>query len=628
VRLASEAKPPRNLWKEAEFADVILLSPERLIGKSCQDFIHVDEVWERLCALGVDEIQFLDTWGPTFRTAFLQIANAHRRLRPGTIIIATTATLPSGPPRTRILRHVGLGDVDYHEIHRSNIRPNVRMDFRPLSSGLRGHAFPDLKWLLKDGRKTIIFCQSINLTFRAFVYLWHLCPGTTAEKSTRIRMYTAAHSEAYNSQTRELMHSDPLAQIILATDTLSVGVDFRGIWIVIILGEDQTADMVIQKFGRVARDIRLVREGLAILFFTKNAVKTAQVIVDAGQPAKPDPSRKMDFSMAKMLVAPCLRAVQDELFDNPAEDSICTCTTCTAALADVCASSGTAEQSTTSRTTSTGACNCGRCDPRPLPHTAPPTAPTARGQTKRDPTKLTGLQRQEARARLATLRQQLYLEGIAGDPTLAFSTPPSEFLPSDVADSVLLNWHHISHADDLAPYLSGASLLVTHCARLYDFINDLMPELDAIRKAAAAESTRKRAATVATKKAAKLAAETAADSSLDAVDAAPDVADEALLQHQAAPDVAPDQPSAPANAMDRSCRATGASDPYASSPLSLTSAHRAPDVLYAVQRAKLLPLLPCNLQRTSLSAPVWAWYPTPANQAASQLSSKHLVARA
>jgi hypothetical protein len=90
-----------------------------LAGKKFEDFIHADSFWRRVCALADNEIQFLDTWGVSFRKAFQQIGIVHRRLRPGTIIMATTATLLAGPPRERILNYVGLGGGNFHEIQTS-----------------------------------------------------------------------------------------------------------------------------------------------------------------------------------------------------------------------------------------------------------------------------------------------------------------------------------------------------------------------------------------------------------------------------------------------------------------------------------------------------------------------------
>jgi hypothetical protein len=70
--------------------------------------------------------------------------------------------------------------------------------------------FPDLAWVVRQDKRSIIFCKTISMVFRVFVYLWDLLGGTPQEKEIKLRMYTSLFEDSYNLKTRKLMHeTDP-----------------------------------------------------------------------------------------------------------------------------------------------------------------------------------------------------------------------------------------------------------------------------------------------------------------------------------------------------------------------------------------------------------------------------------
>ena len=60
---------------------------------------------------------------------------------------------------------------------RSNFRYDIRIEFQNLTHGLGGTIFPDLDWIIKGYRKTLVFCDSISLAFRVFGYLKKKMPS-------------------------------------------------------------------------------------------------------------------------------------------------------------------------------------------------------------------------------------------------------------------------------------------------------------------------------------------------------------------------------------------------------------------------------------------------------------------
>jgi hypothetical protein len=74
------------------------------------------------------------------------------------------------------------------------------MEFRELSHGLSGQDFPALCWIIEGIRKTIVYCDTISLAFRLFVYFWN-CVGSDKAPCC-MRLYTAIFTSDYNAETR------------------------------------------------------------------------------------------------------------------------------------------------------------------------------------------------------------------------------------------------------------------------------------------------------------------------------------------------------------------------------------------------------------------------------------------
>ena len=251
---------------------VLLLSPEQLISKRLEKLVNNSGFRRRVCLLTIDELHLLDTWGHSFRKAYLQIEFMRARFESNLVMIAMTATLLPGEQSKRVCKFVGLRD-HHHTVQRSNRRPEIQLIFRVLSHGIENWDFSDLRWVIDDMRqkKTIIFCTSIRDGYRVFSYLWNQLDSPVTIRREKIRMYNALNWPDYNLKTRELMRKPDGCRVIVATDILMVGVDFPDIDDVVIIGHPPNVNDYLQKIGRAGRDQALIPNPRGITYITSHA---------------------------------------------------------------------------------------------------------------------------------------------------------------------------------------------------------------------------------------------------------------------------------------------------------------------------------------------------------------------
>jgi superfamily II DNA helicase RecQ len=243
------------LWLHAhtdKSINIHLLGPEQLISKGFKDALQTN-YWNHMCAYGIDELHLMNTWGAGFRKVYQQIGFLWKRLTDCSTLIGVSATGRAGAPMESICHFLGLQPGSFHLIRRSNIRNDVQILFRELQSGVNGFTFPELDWVLAEGRITLIFTTTINMTFRLFAYLYRMVPP--GNRRTRIRMYHSLNWKTFNDETRALMNPEQgsrRCQIVIATASLSVGIDIPGFDDVLVVGEvPRDADDFVQKVGRV-----------------------------------------------------------------------------------------------------------------------------------------------------------------------------------------------------------------------------------------------------------------------------------------------------------------------------------------------------------------------------------------
>lgn len=465
-----------DLWSVArEGVAVILLSPEQLASPRFESLLQHPSFQSRVCALGVDEIHLLYSWGQNFREVFRQLGHMRARFPPRTRLVGTTATLLAGHPEKTILSFLGLGERDFYFLRRSNIRHNVQTIFRMLTRGLGGWSFPDLKWILRGRRKTVIHCRTIALSFRVAIYLWHLCPPSSG-RSKRIRMYNALNWPAYNAETRRLMVDDSEAQVIIATASFMVGLDLPNVEDVVIVGNLISADKHVQWEGRPGRDPDLVKNARCLTYVTKKALQIAQLLVD-GKPLphlgkkKPTGGKKavqMELSMARLLTAACISAEQDRLYNNPPFDIPCTCPRCSTRHTPALDSNSTVIYSR---------CKCSGC----FPEDASPVIPSKRKDMNPIPRRqrLTKEMRADGTKELCKLRTTLYR---SEDSAMKRATSPELYLPEQMIKMLLDRFALINSRNTLEESIADRKYLCRKADILWTTLEHMRLKFDEMRQ--------------------------------------------------------------------------------------------------------------------------------------------------
>ncbi|KAJ7730346.1 hypothetical protein B0H16DRAFT_1329938, partial [Mycena metata] len=162
-----------DLWIQArEGVSMLIPGPEQLISRGFQELLKCETLYDRVCALGVDEIHLLLLWGLAFRKVFTQIAFMRARFRTGIPMIGLTVTLLSDPKVAdaifNLLRYIT--QHEFYLLRRSNARHDIQILFRTLVSGIDGLHFPEIAWVLKNNDKTLIFGATISLVFRLKIH--------------------------------------------------------------------------------------------------------------------------------------------------------------------------------------------------------------------------------------------------------------------------------------------------------------------------------------------------------------------------------------------------------------------------------------------------------------------------
>ncbi|KAF8149766.1 P-loop containing nucleoside triphosphate hydrolase protein [Mycena galopus ATCC 62051] len=471
-----------NLWETArQNVNIIIAGPEQLKSDEFEKSLRDEKFDSRICGTGCDEVHLLNTWGRSFRLDFLQMGPLKARMKERhNPWILTTATLRDGPPYQNVLDLLGLTRGRFHLIRRSNLCPDVQILFRTLYSSLDNGIYPELDWILAEGRSTIIFAKYISLGSKIYAYLHAKCPPENRDK--RIRLYNSMNFESHNAATRKLLDNPDMAagcQIVIGTDALSVGVNIPVRQDAIVIGDVDDVDELIQKGGPVGRNQKLVHDARLIVYVTASAIAAAEKAIKAKDLPLPAKTSPPDLSMPEMIVSSCKVEAQNRLYNNPISDPPCTCTTCTSIPPRL----------------PRPACNCSGCISENL--TAPAKSAAAPkpidGIPKRK--RLTKLQRAHGTARLLVFQREVWRQA---DITITSFLTPEVFLSSSLIKTILDVYSIVvSSQTELNQLLEPHKRLDGHHVALFELLQEMKPEFQKIatdRKAelAAARASKKK----------------------------------------------------------------------------------------------------------------------------------------
>ncbi|KAF8172422.1 P-loop containing nucleoside triphosphate hydrolase protein, partial [Mycena galopus ATCC 62051] len=343
-----------ELWVVArKNPNIILTGPEQLKSAEFEKALRDKEFYARSCGTGFDEFHLLNTWGVSFRKDFQQTgfvkARKNEHHNPW---LLTSATVRDGAPFDNICRLLGLNN-NFHLIRRSSFRPDIRILFRDLISPISGDSFPELHWIISENRPSVIYAKTISLGSRIYADLLRKAKLTAETK--RIRMYNSLNFESYNAETRDLMKKGPedegYCQIIIGTDTLSVGVAMRGRVDAILVGDIEDTDDLLQKLGRINRE-KQADDARAVIYISAAVRKHAEkVLADHNESISKADEIPPDLSMPRLITAKCKVKAQNDLYNNTLSDPPCTCTIC----------------KMNPRPPLPASCNCSGCLPEQIP---------------------------------------------------------------------------------------------------------------------------------------------------------------------------------------------------------------------------------------------------------------------
>jgi hypothetical protein len=465
VTKAEEDKNGANIWKLVESKiSVILLSPEMLTSPGFGYLLESKTFQSRLCAIAVDEVHLLATWGDRFRPSFRQIGFMRPRFSRHIVMFALTATLqPKHLPS--ICRQLGFHDGKYHLVRRSNARHNIQLIFRTLKATQATERFPQLDWVLKEPGKTLIFCPTIRFGFKLAIDLWHLDPQSAVRNNT-IRLFNSLNSPTYNNQTLKLLEGNQQSRITIATDKLSVGVDISDFQTVIII-DPQDLDDLWQKAGRGGRDSSKIPHARVIVYILAGKMKTliaqSSHASESGDPKQKKRKRReedevIDSGLREVVLADCHCAELDRQYENPMSDPLCSpsCTTC----------------SVSPPLPPPLLCNCSKCIPEDVPSQSTASRKPRKIQWPLN-VRVTQDMRRIGVNKLEEFREHLWE---AADESSTGMLPMESFLPRHIIESILDNFTLLLSRANIAPFINSDGQSIDYTASrtlLQPFTSDI-----------------------------------------------------------------------------------------------------------------------------------------------------------
>ncbi|KAF5339645.1 hypothetical protein D9758_015587 [Tetrapyrgos nigripes] len=245
---------------------VILTSPETALKSSFHEkLLKTDEFKSACVSVVVDEAHCIAEWGGDFRPHYDAVGKLLARCPSHVPVLIASATMPQDV-RELIAEKLDLGE-NYDLVAVSNAKPNVGLSVRVIQHPIQTYA--DLLFLFpndtnpEDFKQTLIYVNTRKEAEAIQDFLRAHCPPTMSPDT--IEFY---HRNIGNRKTEveEKLRSGYL-KIVIATDTLGMGMDFKNVLRVVLWLEPRSFLSFVQKVGRCARSPHDI--GQAILFVTR-----------------------------------------------------------------------------------------------------------------------------------------------------------------------------------------------------------------------------------------------------------------------------------------------------------------------------------------------------------------------
>ncbi|EJD45440.1 P-loop containing nucleoside triphosphate hydrolase protein, partial [Auricularia subglabra TFB-10046 SS5] len=254
---------------------IVLLSPEMLQTRQFIDrVLRNDEFSVRFLSLAIDEAHTVSHWGAHFRKKYASLGVMRTFLRPGTFVVALSATLT---PRVRadVLRKLRFG-TKFVDIDLGNNRPNVSIVVRACHRLLS--SFADLDFVIPrnvqapgDIPATFVYADNKDEGAAIVDHLRELLPEGMQHLGL-VRPFNASLSHDYRRNA--LLHFKAgNIRVLVCTDAAGMGCNLPNIEVVVQWKLPKKLSMFVQRAGRAAR--RPGMTGLAVLLVEPTAYTQA-----------------------------------------------------------------------------------------------------------------------------------------------------------------------------------------------------------------------------------------------------------------------------------------------------------------------------------------------------------------
>ncbi|WP_413249919.1 RecQ family ATP-dependent DNA helicase [Sinomonas flava] len=223
---------------EADAADVVLISPERLTNPGFREQ-HLPELLARTGLLVVDEAHCISDWGHDFRPDYRRIASLIDELPASVPVLATTATA-----NARVVRDIEeqLG-TDVLTLRGPLGRESLRLGVLALPDA--GHR---LAWLLAH----LEGLPGSGIIYTLTVSAAEDTARILAEAGHRVLAYTGKTDTAEREQAEQLL-KDNQVKALVATSALGMGFDKPDLGFVVHMGAPSSPVAYYQQVGRAGR---------------------------------------------------------------------------------------------------------------------------------------------------------------------------------------------------------------------------------------------------------------------------------------------------------------------------------------------------------------------------------------
>jgi superfamily II DNA helicase RecQ len=253
---------------------LICLDPETITARDWRIITDDVDFRANLVLFHVDEGHLLFKWGIDFRKSFNDIGPFIGAMLPSGISIGTlSGTFQPGPLTDSICKNLGFRATNYIHIKQSNEHLNIQNNIITLTHGLGGYEFPDLMKYVTSHWKTIIFAESLELSYRIHVYLL-CCLPNGSERLRRLHLYNALCWAEDNVETLCAFGEDGSCQIVISTIALAQGINTKAAEDCLQVPFLRTCNTAVQEKGWVGRD--LVTPSCCISFVTPSTIQGAK----------------------------------------------------------------------------------------------------------------------------------------------------------------------------------------------------------------------------------------------------------------------------------------------------------------------------------------------------------------